>query len=241
METDKICGGCGAPMAAGVKFCTKCGRPVSIEELVTLETPAEQAPEAGKEMLPSPAQPGTEPPEPLESLQPAEPQQETRRVEEPHLELPPPKGSPYAPISAGGFFGIMLLMLVPVVNIILLIVWACGGCRKVNKSNWARAMLVFLLAAMILGFVWGMTGARVLRSFREELRVRVPGISHILGVGESELREKGLSDEQIPLFQAVFQGDKKALNQMGYTSDEVAAMLEEYEGDMEKLLKAFGK
>lgn len=41
-------------------------------------------------------------------------------------------------------------MLIPIVNLILLIVWACGGCKKVNQVNLARAMLVLLLIGAAL-------------------------------------------------------------------------------------------
>lgn len=76
------------------------------------------------------------------------------------VEPPPPAGSRYAPVTTGGFIGIFLLMLIPVVNFILLIVWACGGCRKVNKTNLARAMLVLMLLgaalALLVGLVAGL-------------------------------------------------------------------------------------
>lgn len=55
------------------------------------------------------------------------------------------------PISTGGYIGILFLMLLPLINLILLIIWACGGCKKVNKRNLARAMLVWMLIASLLG------------------------------------------------------------------------------------------
>lgn len=55
------------------------------------------------------------------------------------------------PISTGGYIGIMFLMMLPLINLILLIIWACGGCKKVNKRNFARAMLVWMVIASVLG------------------------------------------------------------------------------------------
>ena len=52
--------------------------------------------------------------------------------------------SPYEPISAWGYIGIMALLLVPVIGWIFAIVWACGGCRKINKRNMARGYLLVL-------------------------------------------------------------------------------------------------
>ena len=73
-------------------------------------------------------------------------------------DVPPAKGSKYEPITAWGYIGIMLLMCIPIVGIILTIVWACGGCRKVNKKSLARATLIMmavgLVISLILGFVF---------------------------------------------------------------------------------------
>lgn len=65
----------------------------------------------------------------------------------------PPAATVYQeePISTGGYIGILLLMAVPIVNLICMIVWACGGCKKVNKRNLSRAMLVLMLISIILG------------------------------------------------------------------------------------------
>ena len=66
----------------------------------------------------------------------------------------PGPGSKYEVISTGGYIGIMLLMAVPVVGLIFALVWAFGGCRKVNKRNLARAALVFMVIALILSAVF---------------------------------------------------------------------------------------
>ena len=71
----------------------------------------------------------------------------------------PAKESRYAPVGSLEFFGIFLLMLIPVVNIVLLLVWAFGGCKKINKRNFARAYLVMLVLFIGLGF-WGFSAAK---------------------------------------------------------------------------------
>ena len=60
------------------------------------------------------------------------------------------KGSRYAPVSTWGFIGIMLLSVIPVIGWIFVIVWACGGCRKINKRNYARAALIMTLISIIV-------------------------------------------------------------------------------------------
>jgi NADH:ubiquinone oxidoreductase subunit 3 (subunit A) len=74
-------------------------------------------------------------------------------------DIRPAKGSHYAPIGSLEFFGIFLLLLIPVVNIILLLVWAFGGCKKINKRNFARAYLVMLALFVGLGF-WAFSAAK---------------------------------------------------------------------------------
>ena len=54
------------------------------------------------------------------------------------------------PVSTGGYFGIMFLLMIPLLNLLLLIIWACGGCRKVNKRNFARAVLLWFVIGSIL-------------------------------------------------------------------------------------------
>ncbi|MDO5571122.1 MAG: zinc ribbon domain-containing protein [Bacteroidales bacterium] len=80
------------------------------------------------------------------------------------VEIPPPVGSRYAPVSTGGFICIFLMMLLPIVNLILLIVWACGGCRKVNQSNLAKAMLVLMLIGIVLSVLIVLIGGLFLSS-----------------------------------------------------------------------------
>lgn len=66
------------------------------------------------------------------------------------VETEPDQRSKYQPISAWGYFGIFLLVAIPVIGWILIIVWALGGCRKVNKRNMARGILLNVLLQVIL-------------------------------------------------------------------------------------------
>ncbi len=60
--------------------------------------------------------------------------------------------SPYEPITAWGFIGILALFAIPVIGWIFAIIWACGGCRKLNKRNLSRGYLMILaLLAIFIG------------------------------------------------------------------------------------------
>lgn len=48
-------------------------------------------------------------------------------------------------ITAKGWVGILFLMLIPAVNLVFLVFWAFGGCRKQEKIVFSRAALAFVL------------------------------------------------------------------------------------------------
>ncbi len=54
-------------------------------------------------------------------------------------------------ISTGGWLGTLLLMSIPIVNIILLIVWAASTGENPTRRNFARAYLVIMLISIIVG------------------------------------------------------------------------------------------
>lgn len=61
---------------------------------------------------------------------------------------------PMAPvISMGQWMVTMLLMLVPLVNIILLIVWASSSSENPNRKHWAGAQLVYMVIGTALYFL----------------------------------------------------------------------------------------
>ncbi|MEG0770717.1 MAG: hypothetical protein RR436_02350 [Clostridia bacterium] len=57
-------------------------------------------------------------------------------------------------VSIGGWMGIMCLNLIPilgtVIYLILILVWAFGGTKKVSLKNYARANLLLILIAGVL-------------------------------------------------------------------------------------------
>ncbi len=163
-----FCTFCGAQVPDDIKFCTGCGKPMPPQ--VKVQPPLQAQPQVQPQVQPQ-AQPQVQPqpvtpPPPPAYTAPASPQPQPQPAyaapvppppqpqpvyatpADPNAPLPP--GSKYEPITTGGYIGIMLLMMLPLINFILLLVWACGGCRKVNKTNFARAMLVVMLAGMVL-------------------------------------------------------------------------------------------
>lgn len=62
----------------------------------------------------------------------------------------------------------MLLMCIPILGQILMIVWACGGCRKLQKRNLARAGLILLVISLILSLILGFAFRGALKGFAGE-------------------------------------------------------------------------
>lgn len=131
----KFCTNCGANLPDDKNFCTECGAVVTAEGAV------------GTEKIQTPPQVQQTPP--VYQYQAAT----TGQAE-------PEKGSKYDPITTGGYIGIMLLMCIPFVGLILMIIWAFGGCKKVNKRNLARASLIM----MAIGVVFSLTFSFIIKS-----------------------------------------------------------------------------
>ncbi|RUO62086.1 hypothetical protein [Pseudidiomarina insulisalsae] len=61
-------------------------------------------------------------------------------------------------VSFGEWMLTLFLTFIPIVNLIALLVWAFSSSTKPSKSNWAKAVLVWMLIAMVIGFGFGALG-----------------------------------------------------------------------------------
>ncbi len=59
-------------------------------------------------------------------------------------------------VSMGEWLITMLIMIIPLVNLIMLFVWAFGSNTPESKANWAKAQLVWMVIGIILVVIfWG--------------------------------------------------------------------------------------
>ena len=137
------CTKCGTQVAEGVKFCTSCGTPVGVVQ-----------------------QPPPQEPQPQQTYQ--QPQQQPYQQQ--------PYGQPYQqavyteePISTGSYMLMFLLLMIPIVNLICLLVWACGGSTKKNKVNLSRAMLFWMLIGAVIGGIIALAGGMLFGDSINEL------------------------------------------------------------------------
>ena len=57
------------------------------------------------------------------------------------------------PISVGEWLITYLLLSIPLVNIVMLFVWAFGSSTHPSKANWAKALLIWVAIATVLYIV----------------------------------------------------------------------------------------
>ncbi|MEA5050356.1 MAG: zinc ribbon domain-containing protein [Oscillospiraceae bacterium] len=127
----KYCTNCGEAVNDGDTACPKCGEPVPGAKPAEDPAPADAA-EAKIAVAERP------------QMKPA--LQETAAPEKKAPEdAAPPARSRYAPVSTFGFLLMDILLLIPVLNLILLFVWARKNSKKINRRNFARGTLIFLL------------------------------------------------------------------------------------------------
>jgi len=128
-------------------------------------------------------------------------------------------------------------MCIPVVGQILMIVWALGGCRKINKRNLARASLILMLVMMLLTALLGFLAKKAV-----EAAVERAGIAEQIDAlrdektGEIDLNAlSGLLGENPGLSGLL--GENSKLGDLS----ELAGMLEQFQnldaGEMESLMQ----
>lgn len=69
-------------------------------------------------------------------------------------------------LSVTDWLIIILLLAIPVVNIVMLFIWAFGKSAPLVKSNFAKAQLIWMAIFIILGIIfWGALGSIFLPAF----------------------------------------------------------------------------
>ncbi|MFH1120907.1 MAG: hypothetical protein V1775_13900 [Bacteroidota bacterium] len=56
-------------------------------------------------------------------------------------------------ISVGDWIITLLIQAIPLVNIIMLFVWAFGSGNNPNKANWAKAVLIWMAIGIVLAII----------------------------------------------------------------------------------------
>lgn len=75
-----------------------------------------------------------------------------QQVSNPQPVYQQPAGDLEKPVSIGKWVGTLLLSMIPCVNIILLIVWACSDNHK-SRKNWAIATFIVMAIMIVLSYL----------------------------------------------------------------------------------------
>ena len=59
-----------------------------------------------------------------------------------------------SPVSVGEWMLTMLVCIIPIVNIVMLFVWAFGSNTNASKANWAKASLLWMLIGVVLSILF---------------------------------------------------------------------------------------
>lgn len=69
-------------------------------------------------------------------------------------------------LSVGNWMLTLLLTIIPLVNIIMLLVWAFGSGTHPGKANWAKAMLLWFVIFIGLSILMTLIGGVGLMSMQ---------------------------------------------------------------------------
>ena len=82
-------------------------------------------------------------------------------MDTPTTTVNPQPAKPYMPlqnqvqeISIGEWMVTLLLTYLPLVNIVMLFVWAFGSGTNPTKANWAKASLIWMLIGVVIAILF---------------------------------------------------------------------------------------
>lgn len=169
-----ICKNCSAQIPDVSKFCTVCGHKIVVEPFV-----------APKPQQPPQTEPTQVPPQAQHMQTPPQTQHTQVPPQAPYTQIPPQvqqgQVPPYnlndaqqqtvsknpaldAPLTVLDFFLMSLLSFVPIIGFIFLLIWAFSGNTNINRKNYARAALIWILVSIGLVILLSIIGGGILNS-----------------------------------------------------------------------------
>ena len=151
-----ICKNCSAQIPDGSKFCTVCGHKIVVEPFVAPKPqqppqtePTQVPPQAPYTQIPPQVQQGHVPPYNLNGTQQQTVSKNTALD---------------APLTVLDFFLMSLLSFVSIIGFIFLLIWAFSGNANINRKNYARAALIWILVSIGLVILLSIIGGGILNS-----------------------------------------------------------------------------
>ena len=139
------CSKCGQTLSPGEKYCTACGAVVA----------AAQAPQPPQGSPGGQQYGGNTPPTPPQYNAGSSGGQYDRNPYTYTPPQPPRYNENEEPLSIGSYLLMILVSAIPLVNLILLLIWAFGSNVNVNRQNYARAALIMGVIGIVLAIMLG--------------------------------------------------------------------------------------
>ena len=150
-----LCPNCNATLEAGLKFCPVCG--FNLEGV-------SKPPIQNQTNIPTEAKPQYNMQQPVQPI--VNPQyQQNGYSQRGYQQVPPytnvqpgyqPPSTGYSissPLSVGDYIITFIISGIPLVGFIMLLVWACSSSTNINRKNYAIAILIFQLIAVVLSII----------------------------------------------------------------------------------------
>ena len=154
-----ICRKCGRELPEDARFCGTCGTPVNVS------APAEEP--AAAPQPPVPPTQSEEVPPPPPAGDPVPPSAGTGNysynysgqtppppVAPQMMQTPPPAPNLDVPMSTGQFLLQELICMIPVVNLVMLLIWAFSDGTNTNRKNWSRSRLILIGIGFVLSIIF---------------------------------------------------------------------------------------
>lgn len=139
-----FCEQCGIEIPENSKFCAGCGAKVEPTEPIVQATEPEAEPAPTPEPAEAPKVQQTPPPPPPVPAPVVNTNQNTSYNNRDNL---------VKPLSIGAYIGMFILLMIPIVNLIMILVWSFSDSVNINKKHFAIAQLILILIGIVLSIV----------------------------------------------------------------------------------------
>lgn len=176
VEGSLFCDGCGSRLNAVVSEPDVQGVPVeNTAETITLQLEPEVVqPEVQPAVQPTPQPAPVVQQTPVQQSAPVQALTVATQTEQAKPQKPEKTKDLNKPISVLGYIGTYIVLGIPILNIILLFVWAFGSNVNKNRKNLSIAILILSLISMIATIVLTITMGAVIVEFLEDLAYSLP-------------------------------------------------------------------
>ena len=165
-----FCTECGTNVPDDVKFCTSCGKPIkAVPKMDAAAQEAAARPSAAAYSLPPGRVAAAYSPPPGQAAAAYSPPPVPAAVTygsppgQAAADTTPLAGSRYAVMSTGAFILLSILFAIPLIGQIACIIMAFGA-KNLNRRNFARATLIFMIIGLVISVVLYFVGRWVLEA-----------------------------------------------------------------------------